>query len=128
MALMLAPSGPSALSELDSVKPLCSHTSGLVGSGHRKQVRHCCNGQVGHAQAFPAPSMAWVAAWGKGAAAAVNAAPLRDGDEECVICFERAVQVNFRPCKHGACHACVDKLRAANIFKARSALRGSCWA
>ena len=72
--------------------------------------------------------MAWVAAWGKGAAAAVNAAPLKDGDEECVICFERAVQVNFRPCKHGACHACVDKLRAANIFKARFALRGSRWA
>ena len=51
--------------------------------------------------------------------------PLKEGEEECVICFDAPTQIKFRPCKHGACHVCVGKLRAANIFKARapSALR-----
>ena len=65
------------------------------------------------------PANAWaVAAWGKGATDPEEEAPqLKEGEEECVICLERAEQVTFQPCKHGACHICVDKLRAANIFK-----------
>ncbi|KAK9825899.1 hypothetical protein WJX81_003469 [Elliptochloris bilobata] len=68
--------------------------------------------------------MAWggACAWGKGAAISY-VAPLKEGEEECVICFERAVQVKFRPCKHGACFTCVDKLRAANIFKADAGVK-----
>ena len=66
------------------------------------------------------PTTAWTASvWGK-AAEAKPAVPLKDGEEECVICFDAATQIKFKPCKHGACHACVDKLRAANIFKARA--------
>lgn len=55
------------------------------------------------------------AAWGR--ARPELDAKLKEGQEECNICFEAAIDVKFMPCKHGACTACVDSLRAAAVFK-----------
>ena len=63
---------------------------------------------------------AWAAkgAWGSKARTRVLQ-DLKEGQEECNICFESAVDVKFLPCKHGSCNSCVDQLRAAAVFKVR---------
>lgn len=64
----------------------------------------------------------WAAkgAWGSKAKQASDSSPqLKEGQEECNICFESAVDVRFVPCKHGSCNNCVDQLRAAAVFKVR---------
>jgi hypothetical protein len=61
--------------------------------------------------------------WGQGRAAATlshKAGRLQDGEEECMICREEvAASVAFQPCSHAVCFACVENMRAKNIFKVR---------
>ena len=70
----------------------------------------------------PTPVEPVVSAWGAksawGKRSSSEAAPkLKEGEEECNICFEAAIDVKFVPCNHGACTSCVDQLRAAAVFK-----------
>lgn len=58
----------------------------------------------------------WGAAADK-ARMAHNFTSTEDQDDECSICFDRKVTINFQPCKHGACSDCVDSLRRRVIFK-----------
>lgn len=57
--------------------------------------------------------------WGSSSRSDGETTKLNEGDEECYICFEAAIDVNFVPCKHGACTTCVGQLRAAAIFSVR---------
>ena len=60
---------------------------------------------------------AWgVNAWGvKQADASVE--EIKPGQTECNLCSAGPEAVTFQPCDHRACRACVNKLRAVNIFK-----------
>lgn len=64
----------------------------------------------------------WTAnVWGQGRAVAKVATNLKEGEEECMICRNDVpASVGFQPCKHTVCFACVENMRAKNIFKARS--------
>ncbi|KAK9804976.1 hypothetical protein WJX73_006383 [Symbiochloris irregularis] len=69
---------------------------------------------------------AWAAkgAWGSKAKQSTDSPPkLQEGQEECNICFESAVDVRFVPCKHGSCNSCVDQLRIAAVFKPDAGVR-----
>ena len=62
------------------------------------------------------------AAWGK-AQHSDKEHVLLKGQEECQLCFAAGVEVNFQPCKHGACVACVDNLRRTVVLKVRAGLQ-----
>jgi hypothetical protein len=62
--------------------------------------------------------------WGQGRAAVnLSAAAAAEGqgvgeDNECMICRDEVPAcVAFRPCSHAVCFACVENMRAKNIFK-----------
>ena len=58
-------------------------------------------------------------AWGR--AQHSEAEPvLEKGQEECKLCFAAGIEVNFQPCNHGACVACVDNLRRTVVLKVRA--------
>ncbi|KAI8472642.1 MAG: hypothetical protein J3K34DRAFT_203759 [Monoraphidium minutum] len=60
--------------------------------------------------------------WGQGRAAvtlSMAAGKVKDGEEECMICRDDVPAcVSFQPCSHAVCFACVENMRAKNIFKA----------
>jgi hypothetical protein len=62
--------------------------------------------------------------WGNGKAALIAAShrKLEAGDEECMICRSDDVpaSVSLLPCKHLVCIACVENMRAKNVFKVRA--------
>lgn len=41
------------------------------------------------------------------------------GEEACCICLVNPVEVKFKPCNHDVCLDCCNRMRAANVFKAR---------
>ncbi len=59
--------------------------------------------------------------WGQGreAVSLSNlAGELKEGEEECMICRDDVPAcVSFKPCSHAVCFACVENMRAKNIFK-----------
>lgn len=61
--------------------------------------------------------------WGQGRAAATLstlAGGVRHGEEECWVCRDDVpAVVAFQPCAHSVCFACVESMRAKNIFKVR---------
>jgi hypothetical protein len=67
--------------------------------------------------------MAWTTSvWGSASKAAVISSALggtiREGEEECMICrADMPASVSLRPCCHSICLACVERMRAATIFK-----------
>ena len=72
---------------------------------------------------------AWTAGvWGNGRAASVAQRQLRPGEDECAICRDEVpATVSLLPCKHTVCIACVETMRAHNIFKVRGVgLCGTC--
>lgn len=66
-----------------------------------------------------APAWGRKPAWGGlgGSTNAVAKVPLKEGDEECCVCYDAAVSVRFKPCQHKSCGDCVANLRSVNIFK-----------
>ena len=69
-------------------------------------------------------SSAWTAnVWGQGKSAllATHHHPLKHGEDECMICrCDVPASVSFKPCGHVVCYACVENMRAKNIFKVGS--------
>lgn len=69
-----------------------------------------------------ATTTAWTATvWGQGklAMAVHRQRKLREGEEECFVCRNDVpASVALQPCGHKVCVACVENLRAKNIFRA----------
>jgi hypothetical protein len=70
------------------------------------------------------PSAVTANVWGQGRAAqqlATQAASLvKDAEEECMICRDDVpATIAFVPCAHRVCFACVENMRAKNIFRVR---------
>ncbi|GAX82324.1 hypothetical protein CEUSTIGMA_g9753.t1 [Chlamydomonas eustigma] len=65
--------------------------------------------------------------WGNGNLALVAAKErkLIEGDEECVICRNDDIPatVALQPCRHVVCIACVELMRANNVFKADKGIK-----
>ncbi len=57
--------------------------------------------------------------WGQGRAALKlsQRKGVADGEEECHICRDGPASVSFKPCAHKVCFACVENMRAKNIFR-----------
>ena len=70
---------------------------------------------------------AWTATvWGQGKSAllATKQRKLRDGEEECFVCRNDVpASVCLLPCTHKVCVACVENLRAKNIFKSDAGVK-----
>ena len=72
-----------------------------------------------------AQTMLTAAVWGQGRKAVTLSSlkgTLKPGEEEeeCMICRdETAANVSFNPCSHAVCYACVESMRAKNIFRVR---------
>lgn len=68
--------------------------------------------------------------WGQGRAAislSSMAGKVQDGEEECMICRDDVPAcVSFQPCSHAVCFACVENMRAKNIFKVRCPMQQTC--
>lgn len=70
------------------------------------------------AMAQPGRSAFTASVWGNRRAALVVSRELREGEEECAICREDApATVALQPCRHNVCIACVETMRATNIFR-----------
>ena len=66
---------------------------------------------------------AWTASvWGQSSSHEKQA--LKEGENTCCVCLEAAVEVQFQPCAHQLCLECVNRIRAANIFKVSAGGRG----
>jgi hypothetical protein len=68
------------------------------------------------------PTALTATVWGQGRAAIhlsnQAAALVKDADEECMICRDDVpATIAFVPCSHRVCFACVENMRAKNIFK-----------
>ena len=68
------------------------------------------------------PTALTASVWGQGRAAIhlsnQAAALVNDADEECMICRDDVpATIAFVPCSHRVCFACVENMRAKNIFK-----------
>jgi hypothetical protein len=64
--------------------------------------------------------------WGNGrtAISLAKQRPLAQGEEECAICRDDVpASVSFKPCGHAVCFACVENMRAKNIFKADAGVK-----
>ena len=74
--------------------------------------------------AQPGRSAFTASVWGNRRAALVASRELREGEEECAICREETpATVALQPCKHNVCIACVETMRATNIYRVRAAAR-----
>ncbi len=63
-----------------------------------------------------AGNTAWtVSAWG--ARKLDASSPLKEGEEECCICFAAAACVTLHPCRHKSCQGCLQSLRQTLIYK-----------
>jgi hypothetical protein len=64
-------------------------------------------------------SLVTASVWGQGRAALhLSLRKCLPHEEECHICREDVpASVSFKPCGHKVCFACVENMRAKNIFK-----------
>ena len=70
----------------------------------------------------PGRSAFTASVWGNRRAALVASRELREGEEECAICREETpATVALQPCNHNVCIACVETMRATNIYRVRAA-------